>query len=133
MNTKPYLIDFKAIGESAIGFISIAQAQKELPFDVKRCFWTYFTPESVTRGFHAHYETQMVLVALSGKIIVHTEMTNGEQQDFVLERPNVGLYLPPLCWHTMQYSHTATQLVLASTEYSADDYIRDYEQFVALR
>jgi dTDP-4-dehydrorhamnose 3,5-epimerase-like enzyme len=129
----PFIIDFPAIGESSIGFISIAQNQKHIPFEVKRTFWTYFTPESVTRGFHAHLQTQMVLVALAGRIVVNTEMPDGIKSVFVLEHPTKGLYMPPLCWHTMQYSHTAIQLVLASTEYLATDYIRDYETFLDLQ
>lgn len=131
--TTPYILNFPAIGESAIGFISIAENQKHIPFDIKRTFWTYFTPQSVTRGFHAHHDTEMVLVALTGKIIVYTEMPNGDKETFVLDQPTQGLYLPRLCWHTMQYSHTAIQLVLASTEYNAADYVRNYDDFLQLR
>jgi WxcM-like, C-terminal len=130
--TKPHLLTFPAIGDSAIGFISIAQAQKELPFELKRTFWTYYTPESVVRGRHAHVHTEMVLIALNGRIIVYTEMPNGDKETFVLERPTQGLYMPPLCWHTMQYTHTAVQLVLASSEYDEKDYIRKYEDFQKL-
>jgi WxcM-like, C-terminal len=130
--TKPQLLTFPAIGDSAIGFISIAQAQKELPFELKRVFWTYYTPESVVRGRHAHVHTEMVLIALNGRIIVYTEMPNGDKETFVLERPTQGLYMPPLCWHTMQYTHTAVQLVLASSEYDEKDYIRKYEDFQKL-
>jgi len=131
--TTPYILNFPAIGESAIGFISIAENQKHIPFDIKRTFWTYFTPQSVTRGFHAHHDTEMVLVALTGKIVVYTEMPNGDKETFVLDQPTQGLYLPRLCWHTMQYSHTAIQLVLASTEYNAADYVRNYDDFLQLR
>jgi dTDP-4-dehydrorhamnose 3,5-epimerase-like enzyme len=131
--TSPYILNFPAIGESTIGFISIAENQKHIPFDVKRTFWTYFTPQSVTRGFHAHHDTEMVLVALTGKIVVYTEMPNGDKETFVLDQPTQGLYLPRLCWHTMQYSHTAIQLVLASTEYNAADYVRNYDDFLQLR
>jgi hypothetical protein len=130
--TKPQLFTFPAIGDSVIGFISIAQAQKELPFELKRVFWTYYTPESVVRGRHAHLHTEMVLIALNGRIIVYTEMPNGDKETFVLERPTQGLYMPPLCWHTMQYTHTAVQLVLASSEYDEKDYIRKYEDFQKL-
>jgi hypothetical protein len=126
---KPHIINFRAIGESTIGFISIAQNNQQIPFEVKRTFWTYFTPESVVRGRHAHYNTQMVLIALSGRIIVYTEMTDGTKETFVLDHPTKGLYMPPFCWHTMQYSHSAVQIVLASTVYDEADYIRSYADF----
>jgi len=126
--TSPYLIEFPAIGRGEIGYIGVAES-KGLPFDVKRVFWTYYTPQDITRGRHAHYETQMILLAVSGKITIRTEMLNGEKEIFILDKPNQGLYMPPLCWHTMEYSHTATQMVLASTPYQEEDYIRSYEDF----
>lgn len=128
----PHLIDFPRIGKSAIGYISVAEAQAHIPFDIQRVFWTYYTPESIVRGRHAHHRTEMVLLALNGRILVHTEMPDGKLESFSLERPNQGLYMPPLCWHTMQYSHTAVQLVLTSTPYEESDYIRDYADFKAL-
>jgi hypothetical protein len=128
----PHIITFKRIGKPAEGYISIAEAQNEIPFEIKRNFWTYFTPEEVVRGRHAHYETEMVLIALAGRIVVNTEMPDGSLDVFVLDKPDVGLYMPKLCWHTMQYSHNAVQLVVASTEYNEADYIRSYEDFKKL-
>jgi mannose-6-phosphate isomerase-like protein (cupin superfamily) len=125
---KSYLIEFDSIGSSPIGFISIGEAGKHIPFEVKRVFWTYFTPESIVRGRHAHYNTEQVLIAVSGRILVTVE-TADAIDTYVLERPNVGVYVPPNSWHTMQYSHSAVQLVLASTEYDEKDYIRNYDDF----
>lgn len=81
------------------------------------------------RGRHAHYRTEQVLIAAAGRIIVMIELVDGSIQSFRLEEPHVGLYIPPNAWHTMQYSHSAVQLVLASTPYSEADYIRDHAQF----
>jgi oxalate decarboxylase/phosphoglucose isomerase-like protein (cupin superfamily) len=100
-----------------------------LPFEVKRIFWTYFTPESIVRGRHAHHKTEQILIAVSGRIILTAELASGEILTFLLEKPHVGVYIPPNAWHTMQYSHTAVQMVFASHNYEADDYIRDYKQF----
>ncbi len=126
----PHLIHFKKIGKPSEGYISIFQNGAEgMPFDIKRTFWTYYTPQEVIRGRHAHYETEMILIAAAGKIIVSTEMPGNKTDTFVLENPDSGLYIPKLCWHTMQYSHNAVQLVLASSEYSESDYIRAYEDF----
>jgi len=126
---KPHLIDFSKIGEPTIGYISVMEQEKQIPFEVKRVFWTYYTPESIVRGRHAHYETEQVLIAASGRIIVNTEFADGSIETFRLEKPNTGVYIPPNVWHTMQYSHTAVQLVFASTLYNEEDYIRDYEKF----
>jgi hypothetical protein len=126
---KPFIIDFRKIGKPSEGYISIFQNGANMPFEVKRCFWTYFTPEEVIRGRHAHHHTEMILIAAAGKIIVNTEMPGGILDSFILEKPEQGLYLPNYCWHTMQYSHNAVQLVLASSEYDEKDYIRNYEDF----
>ncbi|MDB5234318.1 MAG: dTDP-6-deoxy-3,4-keto-hexulose isomerase [Hymenobacter sp.] len=126
----PYLIQFPKLGGPDIGYISVGENGKgPLPFAVQRVFWTYYTPESIVRGRHAHQRTEQVMVAAAGRIIVTTELADGDIQIFRLEDPYVGLYIPPCAWHTMQYSHTAVQLVLASQPFAEDDYIRDYDAF----
>lgn len=127
--TRPYLIEFPKLGDSTIGFISVTEQLRPIPFEVKRTFWTYYTPESIVRGRHAHHLTEQVLVAAAGRITVTTEMPDGTIDVYRLEDPHVGLYVPPNAWHTMQYSHSAVQLVFASQPYDEKDYIREYEQF----
>jgi hypothetical protein len=126
--TRPRIIEFTRIGDPSLGYISVAE-KDNLPFEIKRVYWTYFTPEDVKRGGHAHYELEQILFAAAGRIVLHTELMNGEKQEFVLEKPNHGLYIPKHCWREMQYSHNAVQVCLASIEYSEDDYIRDYKLF----
>ena len=127
--SSPYLINFPKLGTPDIGYISVMEQQQVVPFEIKRIFWTYYTPESIVRGRHAHHATEQVLIAVAGRITVMTELADGTIQTFRLEDPNVGLFVPPHTWHTMQYSHTAVQLVLASQPYTETDYIRNYEDF----
>ena len=129
MLTKPRIITLPGNGSSELGYLTIAESLKDIPFEVKRVFWAYYTPDSVVRGRHAHHSTEMLLIAVAGRIIVTTEMPGMTPEVFVLEKPNEAIYLPKLCWHTMQYSHNAVQLVLASTLYHEADYIRDYSKF----
>jgi dTDP-4-dehydrorhamnose 3,5-epimerase-like enzyme len=124
----PYILPFDKLGDSTMGYISVGQNDK-LPFEVKRVFWTYHTPESIVRGRHAHHATQQILIAVTGRIIVTTESAEGKIETFILDSPDKGVYVPPNVWHTMQYSHTAIQVVLASTEYNEKDYIRNHEEF----
>ena len=77
----------------------IIENNKNIPFDIKRVFWSYHTPDNVVRGRHAHHETEMVLIAALGRIVVNTEMPDGQLNVFSLESPNQGLYLPKYCWH----------------------------------
>jgi hypothetical protein len=126
---KPYLINFKSIGSLEIGYLTVAEGGRNIPFEIKRVFWSYYTPQMVTRGRHAHYKLEQILVAVAGKIIVTNENLKGETTVHILENPNVGLYIPPMHWHVIQFSHNAVMMSLASIVYNETDYIRDYEEF----
>ncbi len=131
MYKQPYLIEFPRIGNTMEGYISVAE-NKTLPFGTNRVYWTYYTPESIRRGGHAHHQLEQILVAVSGKIIVETEMPGGVKERFILESPNVGLYMPIYCWHIMQYTHSSVQMCIANMVYDEKDYIRDYNEFLRL-
>jgi len=128
-NQKPYIIQFSSIGNPSLGYLSVAEQLEHIPFEISRVYWTYYTPQNVTRGGHANIEKELVIVAVGGAISITTELKNGDKETYELSKPDVGLYLPKLCWHTMQYSHNAIQMVIASNLYSEDDYIRDYNIF----
>jgi dTDP-4-dehydrorhamnose 3,5-epimerase-like enzyme len=126
----PHLLTFSQIGAADIGYVSVSeQVEPPLPFAVQRVFWTYYTPDNILRGRHAHHTTEHVLIAVVGRIIITLEHANGALDIVRLESPHVGLYVPPNVWHTMQYSRGAVQLTLASLPFAEDDYIRDYQDF----
>lgn len=131
MNNKPYLIEFPKIGESQLGYISVSE-KNNLPFIPKRIYWTYFTPEDVVRGNHAHYELEQILVAVAGKIEVDIVLQNEDSFHFVLDSPNFGLFIPKMAWRTMKYTHNAVQICIASMEYYELDYIREFAKFKQL-
>lgn len=126
---KPVLLKFPTNGSGAMGYLTVAASPENVPFAIRRVFWTYFTPNDITRGRHAHYRTEMVIIAVHGCIRLNAELLSGEKFDFTLDSPEQGVYLPPLCWHLMEYSHDAVQLVLASTDFDPSDYIRSYSAF----
>jgi hypothetical protein len=125
----PRIINFQSIGSAEIGYISVAQEFDKIPFQIKRVFWTYYTPQNVSRGGHASISKELVLVAVAGSIVVETEMKSGLKNTFELSNPYMGLYIPKLSWHTMKYTHNSVQMCIASSEYDENDYIRDYEIF----
>ncbi|MGI4862339.1 MAG: sugar 3,4-ketoisomerase [Janthinobacterium lividum] len=129
----PHLLTFSQLGDAGIGYLSVSEnVEPPLPFAVQRVFWTYYTPDNILRGRHAHRATEYVLLAVTGRIIVTVESAAGALEVFRLESPHVGLYVPPNVWHTMQYSPGAVQLALASLPFAEDDYIREYEEFKAV-
>jgi oxalate decarboxylase/phosphoglucose isomerase-like protein (cupin superfamily) len=126
----PHLVTFSQIGDASIGYLSVSEtAVPPVPFAVQRVFWTYYTPDNILRGRHAHQATQHVLLAVAGRIVVTVESAGGVLEVFRLESPHVGLYVPPNVWHTMQYSPGAVQLALASQPFAEEDYIRDHQEF----
>jgi hypothetical protein len=128
---QPYLINFSKIGTFEIGYISVAE-NDNLPFEPKRIYWTYKTPENVVRGHHAHFELEQVLVAISGKVIVNIITIDGSEFEFILDTPTKGLFIPKLCWRNLRYTNNALLMCIASKEYSEIDYIRNFEEFQSL-
>jgi len=128
---NPHIIEFNKIGTSRTGFITVLENNKNVSFLIKRIFYTYWTPESIIRGRHANRKNEEIIIALTGKITITTEIAK-EKKEFVLDKPNIGLYIPKNTWVTMKYSHTAIQLVIASEKYNEKQYIRRYQDFKTL-
>ena len=133
MNKKPQFLQFDKIGSSRLGYISVAENFDNIPFEVQRVYWTYFTPQDVTRGGHAHFALEQVIVAVSGKIVFSTEDLAGNKEEFILDSPDKGLYIPQKIWRDIKFSHNAVLLCLASEKYTEDDYMRNYETFLEYR
>lgn len=126
---KPHLLSLPSIGGTVEGYITVAEGQRNVPFAVKRVYWTYYTPQNVIRGFHAHKALEQLIFAVSGTIEFLVEDRHGVKETFILDQPHLGLYLPPFTWREIRFSHSAVLLCLASEYYTEDDYIRDYDLF----
>ena len=114
------------------GALSFAEVERHIPFPVKRYFLVFGVSSEHVRGEHAHKTLQQFLVCVHGRC--HVVADDGvNRQEFVLDSPGLGLYIPPGVW-AVQYKHSpdAVLLVLASDYYDSADYIRDYAQFLAL-
>lgn len=113
------------------GNLSIIEEFKQIPFKIKRTYWIYDVPDGEHRGGHAYRENCEFIVALSGSFDVVLD-DGKEKKTFSLNRSYYGLYVPKGLWREMNnFSTNSLALVLSSTEYDVNDYIRDYEQFLA--
>jgi dTDP-4-dehydrorhamnose 3,5-epimerase-like enzyme len=114
------------------GSLIAANFSGDLPFIPRRAFVVSQVPSKDIRGEHAHRKCKQFLLCLVGS--VSCVVDNGEKrQEFQLNRPDVGLYIPPMIWGTQyNYSRDSLLLVFASHEYDADDYIRDYDEYLSL-
>jgi UDP-2-acetamido-3-amino-2,3-dideoxy-glucuronate N-acetyltransferase len=115
--------------EDMRGMLTFAEVGKNVPFEVKRFFVVYGVPNKEIRGEHAHHALEQFLVCVHGSCSVIADDGRTRRQ-FRLDSPSKGLHLPAKIW-SVQYKHSpdAVLLVLASAEYDAKDYIRDYAEF----
>lgn len=132
MSDTPKYIDIPKFLDER-GNLSVIEELKDIPFKVERTYWIYDVPGGEHRGGHAYRENQEFIVALSGSFDVILD-DGQEKQTFHLNRSYYGLYVPKGMWREMEnFSTNSLALVLSSTKYNVNDYIRDYEEFKTLK
>lgn len=116
----------------ARGNLTVGEFGHQIPFEAKRYFMVYQVPLVEMRGEHAHRACHQFLVCARGRTSVIGD--DGQRREtFVLDRPNLGFYMPPMTWGgQFNYSPDAVLLVFASHHYDPADYIRDYGEFLRL-
>ena len=116
--------------EDPRGNLSFIQENDHVPFKIERVYWIYDVPGGQVRGGHAFKQQEEFIVALSGSLDVIVD-DGINQQLFPLNRSYYGLYVPAKHWRRMEnFSTNSLAIVLSSTCYEEDDYIRDYSRFV---
>ena len=122
------LIDIPKI-EDVRGNLSFIEEENHIPFKIERTYWIYDVPGGQIRGGHAFKEQQELIVALSGSFDVLVD-DGKEKKTYSLNRSYYGLYLPAGLWRQMQnFSTNSLAMVLSSTAFSDEEYIRDYSEF----
>lgn len=116
--------------EDPRGNLTFIEEENQIPFEIKRVYWIYDVPGGQIRGGHAFKEQQELIVALSGSFDVVIK-DGSTVQTFSLNRSYYGLYIPAGLWREMNnFSTNSLAMVLSSTEFSEDDYIRDYNDYL---
>ena len=112
------------------GNLTVAEANKNVPFDIKRTYWVYDVPGGECRGGHAHKQCLEFIVAVSGSFTV--TLDNGkEKQTYLLNHPWQGLLVDTGVWRTLDdFSSGAVCMVLASEKFEEEDYIREYDDYL---
>ncbi|MDE6126223.1 MAG: FdtA/QdtA family cupin domain-containing protein [Muribaculaceae bacterium] len=129
----PTVFDCSLIGlpriENRAGNITPIHPFVNVPFDIRRVFYSFDIPGGEARGAHAHKNCHQLLVAASGSFeVVLSDGTN--TRTLLLNRPFYGLHIPPGIWASEQsFSSGSICLVLASEGFAEDDYIRDFDEF----
>ena len=125
-----YEINFKETGSEEIGYLVPLEQNREIPFEIKRVYYTYGVPESVKRGFHGHRELEQVFICLNGEIKIKC-FDGKNEEEYLLNEANKGLFVGRMIWHEVyDYSHNSVLMALASDYYDENDYIRDRDIFI---
>ena len=127
------IIEFDKHHSNRKGNLTVVENGKTLPFDVKRVYYLYDVPGGESRGSHAHRNLEQLMVAVSGSFTV--TLNDGKcKRSFTLNRPYQGLCIKPGLWRDLDdFSSGSVCMVLASEVYQAEDYIREYDEFVKFR
>ena len=128
--TEDKIIDLPKILDPR-GNLTVAQSMDHIPFNVSRVYWVYDVPAGESRGGHAHKQCREFIVAASGSFTVTLD-DGYTQTSYHLNHPWQGLYVETGVWRTLNdFSSGAVCLVLASDPFEEDDYIREYNDFLA--
>ncbi len=98
-------------------------------FNIKRFYWINYTADEITNSEHAHKSLHQIIIAIDGDVTISLESTDGEIFEYNIQRPNEGLYIPPMFWKKIKYKKPCVLFCLASEPYDENDYIRKYEEF----
>ncbi len=112
------------------GNLTVAEQLKDIPFEVRRVYWTYDVPSGEHRGGHAHKQCHEFIVAVSGSFTVTLD-DGKEKKSFLLNHPYQGLMVETGVWRTLEdFSSGAVCLVLAEDYFDEEDYIYEYTDFL---
>lgn len=128
--TINHLLNLKKNGNLDSGYLSFFESKKDIPFEIKRIYYTYSVPVGTKRGMHAHKRLQQILWCPCGEIKVILD--DGEvKETYLLDSPEKALIVLKGYWHDMYWKKEGSVLCVAASDYyDEDDYIRDYDEFL---
>lgn len=129
LKEKCRVLNFADLGDER-GKLVVIEGGQNVPFEIKRVFYIYGSDSTVVRGEHANRESEFVLINVAGTSKVR--ITDGKEEIIIeLNKPMMGVYIPKMIWKDMyDFSSDSVLLVLASTHYDGNEYIRDYDEYL---
>lgn len=129
LREKCPILQFSDLGDER-GKLVVIEGAQAIPFEIKRVFYIYDSDSTVVRGQHANRESEFVLINVAGQSKVR--ITDGREEIIVeLNKPMTGVFIPKMIWKDMyDFSSDSVLLVLASTHYDGNEYIRDYDDYL---
>lgn len=122
---------FEPLGDERGSLVAL-EANKTVPFEIKRVYYIFYTGQGVSRGFHAHRNLQQLAICVTGSC--RFVLDDGSlREEIVLDSSTTGLFIDKLVWREMHdFSADCVLMVLADQYYDENDYIRDYQEFLSV-
>lgn len=112
------------------GNLSVVEENINVPFEIKRVFFTYDVPGGESRADHANKTLKEFIIAVSGSFTVALD-DGKEKKKILLNKPYQGLLVNPMIWRKLEdFSSGAVALVICSDFYDENDYLRDYNDYI---
>ncbi len=128
MSTKA--IEIRGRNTQNNGSLYFLEANKDIPFKIKRIYYIVNVPAGTERGGHAHKALKQFLFCPFGKVEITLD-DGVSRQSVLLDQPEKGLILTPCVWREMTWKQDNSVLCVAVSDYyDEDDYIRDYNDFI---
>ena len=125
------LLEFAQHGDER-GRLVVIEGEVSIPFEIKRVFYILGADENTVRGQHANRRSGFVMINVAGSCRIRVKDAWGAEREYILDKPQSGLYVPPMIWKDMYgFSKNAVLLILSSEHYDAGEYIRDYHDLLS--
>lgn len=125
------VFDFEVHSDPRGKLTSLSNNQ-EIPFEIKRIYYTWDMPKEAIRGGHAHKKLDEVMICLHGSCDFVLD-DGKEKVTITLDKPNKGLYIPAWLWRDFRnFSSDCIVALIASDYYNTEDYIRDYNEYLKI-
>ncbi len=112
------------------GDLVVMEGMVHFPFSIARVF-VVRAPVGAVRGRHAHKTCSQLLICTIGSIEVLCD-DGFSTHTYLLDRPSIGLLVPPGIWAQQTYlSPESVLTVLCDMPYEEGDYVRGYDDFKA--
>lgn len=129
--SKVKSMKFNQLGDNR-GHLVVIEGSKDIPFEIARIFYIYGSDNDVIRGQHANKDSEFILINVSGKSKIKIDYGNS-QEIIELNEPHMGVYIPKMIWKEMyDFSEDSVLLVLSNFKYNPEEYIRNYNEYLAL-
>lgn len=125
------IVNFNILGLENSPLIALEKG-KDIPFEIKRIYYIFNTDKDVQRGFHAHRNLKQIAIAVKGSCTFVLD-DGDERNEIQIDNPKIGIFIEGIIWREIKdFSEDCVILVIASENYDENDYIRNYDEFLAL-